>query len=189
MMALSGASNPISPPPWRAPSPSVSDCDSGAFSRCSTPGLSYNSRESPLLSPPLVLSVIKKKNQPESQKSKIYVINPQLLLSCLNEAGKSSKFSSLQNLSNHNHKSTKCHIPLTGVSQVLGSLPDIHDGRVGGCVRPDSSLSWWWDNEFVWSDTQQDSRQEKWRQRRTRTCEKNCNNQVTVNGQHLCTFS
>ena len=183
-MSLPSAGNLLSLPPWRPPSPSGSDCDSGAFSRCSTPGLLYNSEESPLVSPPLVLSVIKRKSQDDYQAQKFYALNPKLLLSCLNEAGKSSKFCSLQNL-----KSTKIKIHQ---SHILGSLPDICEGRLGGgWSRPESSLSWWWDNEFGCSDTTT-TRQTSLGVRRpirTRNCEKNCNNQVTVNGKHLCSFS
>ena len=93
----------------RVLSPSVSiatstdsDCDSGAFSRCSTPAVpsDKNCVKAPLQSPHLVLSVIKENTQPDSQgHTKRPIINPTLVLSCLSEAGKSSMFSSLENLS------------------------------------------------------------------------------------------
>merc|ERR1719367_2123204 len=76
-----------------------SDCDSGAYSRSSSPEPIYErldrsceklNEKFPLQSPNLVLSVIK-----ENYKAKV---NSNLLLSCLNEAGKSSIFSSLDSL-------------------------------------------------------------------------------------------
>ena len=152
---------------WRIPSPSISDCDSGLFSRSSTPGLSP-----PLISPPQVLSVIK-----NIQPARILQVNTSLLLSCLTEAGKPSRFSSLGNLSTKFEKTVVAR----------GSLPDICEGR----GRSDSSLSWWWDNEFSGSDNE-GARMVALSQHGhtiTRFCHQNCNNQVTVNGQHICKFS
>ena len=147
---------------WRVPSPSVSDCDSGSFSRSSTPGISP-----PLISPPLVLSVVK-----NIQHARIHQVNTSLLLSCLTEAGKPSRFSSLGNLSTKFDKTNLAR----------GSLPDI---------RPDSALSWWWDYEFSGSDTElaRILTLAQHGHSRTTFCDKNCNNQVTVNGQHICTLS
>jgi hypothetical protein len=39
-------------------------------------------------------------------------------------------------------------------------LPDIYEGRVGGGGRPESSLSWWWDNEFGGEDADMGKREE-----------------------------
>ena len=202
-------SNHLQPPEvWRAESPPVSDCDSGAFSQCSSPGLgcgaaaahSEQCMQCPLISPPLVLSVIKTHSQLGCRNSKKFRINPSLLLSCLSEAGKSSRFSSLQNLSMHYQKTSMFQRRFTGtplqnknsvtmLEGARGSLPD---------MRPDSNLSWWWDNEFGGSDT--DTTRISGREQlnklpssvylgRTKGCDKNCNNQVTVNGQHLCSFT
>ena len=127
----------ISPQPERrASSPSVSDCDSGALSRCSTPGLVFytNSEKSPLLSPPLVLSVMKQHKYPRAKRLKL---NPHLLLSCLSEAGKSSRFSSLQNLSTlHPMNTHKLQLYGSGAADevVRGSLPHIWS-------RPGSNIS------------------------------------------------
>jgi len=84
-----------------------SDCDSGAYSRSSSPDQSFDRllverpgekkhEKSPLQSPNLVLSVIKESDRTSTlDKSKV---DSNLLLSCLTEAGKSSVFSSLDNL-------------------------------------------------------------------------------------------
>ena len=190
----------ISPhPDWRASSPTASDCDSGAFSRCSTPGFVFdrNSEQSPLISPPLVLSVIKQ-SQHNYQRPKRLKLNPNLLLSCLSEAGKSSRFPSLQNLSTlHPMNTHKFQLYGSGAAEegVRGSLPHICEGRVGGVgwSRPGSNISWWWDNEFSGEDT--DTRyggtklQFSAPQRKTRQCDNNCDSQVTVNRQHLCSFT
>jgi len=73
---------------------SDSEYDSGAFSRTSSPenGLTKSMNminHEPLISPPLVLSAVKD----ASSKTIKGTINPNLVLSCLSEAGKSSKFS------------------------------------------------------------------------------------------------
>ena len=125
---------------WRASSPSVSDCDSGAFSQCSTPGLVFetNSEQSPLLSPPLVLSVIKQNTPYKCTRPKKLKLNPNLLLSCLSEAGKSSRFSPLQNLSTlHPMNTHKLQFCVSGAAEegLRGSLPHIWS-------RPGSNISW-----------------------------------------------
>ena len=147
-MALPPPNHPHPPEMWRAESPPVSDCDSGAFSQCSSPGLgcgaaaahSEQCMQCPLISPPLVLSVIKTHSQLGCRNSKIFQISPSLLLSCHSEAGKSSRFSSLQNLSAHSHKPTQRYVtgtPLQNKNSVTmiegtrGSLQDISEGRVG----------------------------------------------------------
>ena len=134
-----------------------SDCDSGSFSRCSTPGLVFNKSEHcPLISPPLVLSVINQDfPQTDRHRTRNLKTNPNLLLSCLKEAGKSSIFSSLENLSTNRLKTsllkkstnTGNKIPPSSVTictdlcskveamegvRMRGSLPDICEGRVGG---------------------------------------------------------
>ena len=121
----------------RSSSPTVSDCDSGAFSRCSTPGLVFdtNSEQSPLLSPPLVLSVIKQNNLQHYNRVKRFKLNPNLLLSCLSEAGKSSRFSSLQNLST-------LHPMNTHKLQFCGSVA-AEEGVPHIWSRPGSNISWW----------------------------------------------
>jgi hypothetical protein len=79
---------------------------------------------------------------------------------------------------------------------VRGSLPHICEERVGwvGWSRPDSNISWWWDNEFGGEAT--DGGREQLTklkfsaaQRLTKQCENNCDSKVTVNGQHLCSFT
>ena len=77
-----------------------------------------------------------------------------------------------------------------------GSLPDICAGRVGGGGRPESSLSWWWDNEFGGEDTDMGKRegeQEQSSKTYIGVAEKNthhcCDSKVTVNGQHICCFT
>ena len=183
----------ISPNPnWRASSPTVSDCDSGAFSQCSTPGLEFvtHSEQSPLLSPLLVLSVIKQHKYPRAKRLKL---NPNLLLSCLSEAGKNSRFSSLQNLSTlHPMNTHKLQLYGSDAAEegVRGSLPHIWS-------RPGSNISWWWDNEFGGedTDTRYGGREHSNKlpflaqQKRGHKCENNCDSQVTVNGQHLCSFT
>lgn len=66
---------------------------------------------------------------------------------------------------------------------VRGSLPHIWS-------RPGSNISWWWDNEFGAEDTDTKYAGTKLQfsapQRKTRQCDNNCESQVTVNGQHLC---
>ena len=205
-MALPPSNNLQPPEMWRAESPSVSDCDSGAFSRCSSPGLSCGAAadasqcmQCPLISPPLVLSVIKKHSQPGCRNSNIFQVSPSLLLSCLSEAGKSSRFSSLQNLSAHSQKNTVFQRYVTGTPLQNKNSVTMLDGARGSLpdMRPDSNLSWWWDNEFGGSDTEtRISGREQLHKlpssvylRRTKGCDKNCNNQVTVNGQHLCSFT
>jgi hypothetical protein len=215
-MTLSPPQNNLPHPDWRASSPTVSDCDSGAFSRCSTPGFVFytNSEQSPLLSPPLVLSVIKENTPHKYLRAKRLKLNPHLLLSCLSEAGKSSRFSSLQNLSTlHPMNTHKLQFCGSGAAEerVRGSLPHIWS-------RPGSNISWWWDNEFGGedtdmryggrehnnklqfggedTDTRYDGREQFTKfqfaaaQRlRAKQCDNNCDSQVTVNGQHLCSFT
>ena len=75
-------------------------------------------------------------------------------------------------------------------------MPDICEGRVGGGGRTESSLSWWWDNEFGGEDTKMDKREgEEDKSSKTyigvaeenaKHCSDNCNSKVTVNGQHIC---
>jgi hypothetical protein len=201
-----------------------SDCDSGAFSRCSTPGLVFNNAEHcPLISPPLVLSVINQDSTTTDQShTRRLETNPNLLLSCLREAGKSSIFSSLENLSTNHadrdlvNKSTNAayrkHLSSLSISTDLccdvgvmegvrmrGSLANIYEGRVGGGGRPESSLSWWWDNEFGGEDTDMDKREGEQQEssktyigvteKTSNKCSDNCNSKVTVNGQHICSLT
>ena len=190
-MPLPPSQNLFLTPGWRASSPTVSECDSGAFSRCSSPGLVPDSHteQSPLLSPPLVLSVIREHTGHKHTRAKIAKLNPNLLLSCLSEAGKSSRFSSLQNLSTlHPMNTHKLQFCGSGAAEegVRGSLPHIWS-------RPGSNISWWWDNEFGGEDMETRYGGTKLQfsaaQTRRQNCDKNCDSQVTVNGQHLCSFT
>ena len=77
-----------------------------------------------------------------------------------------------------------------------GSLPDICEGRVGGGERPESILSWWWDNEFGGEDEDMDKREGDSEQSSKtyiggaeKNAEQCCNSKVTVNGQHVCCFA
>lgn len=221
-----------------------SDCDSGAFSRCSTPGLLFHPSEHPLMSPPLVLSVLRSSSgcrsrmmQNEGKLNGAMArprANPRLLLSCLREAGRSSCFSSLQNISRQHPSKTVSRVMIeeervralgfspqksrgSGLGPCQGSLPDICDGSprawsgAGWTLspitssRPDSTLSWWWDNEFSDSGTgtgsgdsgPEDIRDLRlWGKQRPHlkgahfnNCSALCTSQVTVNGEHICCFA
>jgi len=175
-----------------------SDCDSGAYSRSSSPEPIYErldrsceklNEKFPLQSPNLVLSVIK-----ENYKAKV---NSNLLLSCLNEAGKSSIFSSLDSL---NQLTTQPrHFKKNPALRKLSSDPPIssnvtvgsHSGLSNGftCSKSETDLNKISDNNESFKSIQRSHKNHR-KNHISITTEspsiKICDCQVTVNGQHIC---
>jgi len=178
-----------------------SDCDSGAYSRSSSPeGFDRflpdrfgekKQDKSPLQSPNLVLSVIKESDRP-SDRSKV---DSNLLLSCLSEAGKSSVFSSLDNLdqiSGTNHRYykknqlRKCSVDPTVT--LSGHQTRLSVGR--GCSRSETDLrrisaGQHSGNTYKGSHRKYIKKENKISSQSVSSI-KICDCQVTVNGQHIC---
>ena len=123
-----------------------SDCDSGSFSRSSSPAISSNPNraKSSLKSPSTVLVIGNKHTEhgvgAETEVNVRQNTNPSILLLCFSEAGKSSSFASEENLSiksyktrifKQNPKIISRHEPfnthnfITGSDGVWGSLGDL----------------------------------------------------------------
>ena len=212
-----------------------SDCDSGAFSRSSTPATNIVDKSKTLESPSLVLAVVKEgatDHDVGGENSSDLKTNTNLLLSCLNEAGKSSSFSTLDSIPNfsrptnlknssnvyekarvfkHNPKTTARPHPTYKRTLKEANL-DHYTRGFGGSL---GELYWKRREKETWaSETdirfsysrilqqqqqqQQEShdewrykRRQEWRKRTDRVdkCMKGCITQVTVNGQHICSFS
>jgi len=183
-----------------------SDCDSGAYSRSSSPEPIYErldrsceklTEKLPLQSPNLVLSVIK-----ENYKSKI---NSNLLLSCLNEAGKSSIFCSLDNLNQipsssqpqnqryvHMFKKNAALRKLSAdpsVTVTVGSHTHLSIGLGVGSSKSETELNKIYDRQDLLKCFQRSQKKylksQKYLKSETERI-KNCDCQVTVNGQHIC---
>jgi len=181
-----------------------SDCDSGAYSRSSSPDQGFDrflldrsgdkkQDKSPLQSPNLVLSVIKESDK-TLDKSKV---NSHLLLSCLSEAGKSSVFSSLDNLSqisatNHryykrNHQRKSSVQPLVTLS---GHQTRLSVGR--GCSKSETDLRRIPGGPHGADSYKGSHRKYLKKENRARAPSESvssikiCDCQVTVNGQHIC---
>lgn len=175
-----------------------SDCDSGAYSRSSSPEPIYErldrsceklDEKFTLQSPNLVLSVIK-----ENYKAKV---NSNLLLSCLNEAGKSSIFCSLDSLNQFTTQPR--HFKKNPALRKLWSDPPIssdvtvgsHSGLSNGftCSKSETDLNKISDVNESFKLIQ---RSHKNHQKKHISVTKEhpsikiCDCQVTVNGQHIC---
>jgi len=189
-----------------------SDCDSGAYSRSSSPDQSLDrllverpggpgekkQEKSPLQSPNLVLSVIKESDRTSTlDKAKV---NSNLLLSCLTEAGKSSVFSSLDNLNQISasppryqryYKKNQMRKPsVDSMVTLSGHQTRLSVGR--GCSKSETDL-----RRLSASPPPALVNIYKGSQRKYLKKEKNissesvssikiCDCQVTVNGQHIC---
>jgi len=185
-----------------------SDCDSGAYSRSSSPENIYERLDrscekladsDPLQSPNLVLSVIKPLK--ESYKSKI---NSNLLLSCLNEAGKSSLFCSLDNL---NRISQPRHFKKNAALRKLSIDPPVsvtvgsHTHMSLSSSKSETDLNTIHEKYDLIKSLQQRSHKNFLKNKigmpvETQPTSKSikssikiCDCQVTVNGQHICNFS
>jgi len=175
-----------------------SDCDSGAYSRSSSPDQFLADRsgekksdKSPLQSPNLVLSVIKESDK-TSDKSKV---DSNLLLSCLSEAGKSSVFSSLDNLDQisgtHHRYYKKNQLRKFSVDPTVtlsGYQTRLSVGR--GCSRSETDLRRI--SEGQHSGNTYKGSQRKYIKKENKVSSQSvssikiCDCQVTVNGQHIC---
>ena len=225
---ISSTSNALSFSPIRAsppllPTSSDSDCDSGAFSRSSTPTTNTLDRDATLESPSMVLAVVKETaNDNTAENNKTKSLNPDLLKPCQNKAGRNS-FSSLDNLSNitearslknissqnerlrifkNNPKSiSRPHPTYEKIKKEVNK--DYATRDIGGSLgelywkRRDIE-TWTSETNLRFSNSrrlqQQDiceAESEAWRTRKDKInqCLKGCNTQVTVNGQHICSFS
>lgn len=176
-----------------------SDCDSGAYSRSSSPEPIYErldrldrsceklTEKFPLQSPNLVLSVIK-----ENYKAKV---NSNLLLSCLNEAGKSSIFCSLDSL--NQISSQPKHFKKNAALRKLSSDPPVtvtvgsHTGLSIGitCSKSETDLNKISDTNDLVKSFQRSHRKYIKKHnvlKMEKPSIKICDCQVTVNGQHIC---
>lgn len=180
-----------------------SDCDSGAYSRSSSPEPIYERLDRscekldgkvPLQSPNLVLSVIK-----ENVKSKI---NSNLLLSCLNEAGKSSLFCSLDSLNqissqplpfkkNAARRKSSIDPPVT-VTVGSHTHLSVSVGLAGlGCSKSETDLNKIPGRSNLAKSLCRSHAPDKYLNHRKDLKSENhsikiCDCQVTVNGQHIC---
>lgn len=179
-----------------------SDCDSGAYSRSSSPDPAFDRflldrngekkhDKSPLQSPNLVLSVIKESDK-TFDKSKV---NSNLLLSCLTEAGKSSVFSSLDNLTQISGTNQRLYIKnqlrkgsVEPTVTLSGHQTRLSVGR--GCSRSETDLrrieSRPGGADSNSNGSQGNSRKERKVPSESVNSIKICDCQVTVNGQHIC---
>merc|ERR1711997_82258 len=187
-----------------------SDCDSGAYSRSSSPDQSLDRLlversgekkhdKSPLQSPNLVLSVIKESDRTSTlDKSKV---NSHLLLSCLTEAGKSSVFSSLDNLNQISasspkypryYKKNQMRKPsVDSMVTLSGHQTRLAVGR--GCSKSETDLRGIPDgpppalvNIYKGSQRKYLKKEKKIISSESVSSIKICDCQVTVNGQHIC---
>jgi len=176
-----------------------SDCDSGAYSRSSSPEPIYErldrsceklEEKFPLQSPNLVLSVIK-----ENHTAKV---NSNLVLSCLNEAGKSSLFCSLDSLNQIStqprfFKKNPALRKLSAdpsVSVAVGNKTQLSIG-LKNCSKSETELNKIVDKELFNSIQRSQKKYLKAKKSLESSLSslqriKVCTCQVTVNGQHIC---